>query len=50
MEHDSSKKDLWQQGALATESDPVVAISEGALEQQRGSLAAGNSTSIMENL
>ena len=47
MEHDSSKKDLWQQGGLATGRDPVAAISEGALEQQRGSLAAGSSSSIM---
>ena len=46
MEHDSSKKDLWQQGGLATESDPVALISEGALEQ-RDSLAARNFSSIM---
>ena len=47
MEYDSSKKDLWQQGDLATESDPVAASSEGALQQQRGSLAARSSSSIM---
>ena len=46
MEHDSSKKDLWQQGGLATESDPVASISEGALKQ-RDSLAARSSSSIM---
>ena len=46
MEHDSSKKDLWQQGGLATKSDPVALISEDALEQ-RDSLAARSSSSIM---
>ena len=31
IEHDSMKKDLWQQGGLAIESDPAAASSEGVI-------------------